>query len=208
MAKTWASRSPGPRRWRPRIDGLRPLLHQERSPRRQGFAAHFRNERGVGGVRMMRRPPRLESQDDFESLFRREFAPLVRALTLVAGDREAAADAVQDAFVQAHRHRERVLALESPAGWLRHVALNRIRNQHRSRQREADALPRIANAADAVADETEREFDDLSVAAGFLERLAPQQRATAAMYYLLDQPTSAIAEHFEVTEATVRSHLR
>lgn len=136
-------------------------------------------------------------------LFRREFAPLVRALTLVAGDREAAADAVQDAFVQAHRHRERVLGLESPAGWLRHVALNRIRNQHRGHQREIAALPRL------VADPS----DHLDVGAHYavtalVSILPPQQRAAAAMYYLLDQPTAAIAEHLGVTEATVRSHLR
>ena len=156
---------------------------------------------------MLGRPRRGTSDDDaFEALFRREFAPLVRALTLVAGEREAAADAVQDAFVQAHRHRERVLALESPAGWLRHVALNRIRNQHRGQVREANALPRLVT-------DPGRALDVGDPGAGIsaselLSSLAPQQRAAAAMYYLLDQPTSAIAEHLGITEATVRSHLR
>ena len=140
-------------------------------------------------------------------LFRREFAPLVRALTLVAGDREAAADAVQDAFVQAHRHRDRVLGLESPTGWLRHVALNRIRNQHRGQQREAAALPRLAvsdESTDGVADVV----GSARAAAAMVASLPPQQRSTAAMYYLLDQPTAAIADHLGITEATVRSHLR
>ena len=143
--------------------------------------------------------------DAFEALFRREFAPLVRALTLVAGDREAAADAVQDAFVQAHRHRDRVLTLDDPKGWLRHVALNRIRNQHRGQARQRDALPRL------VADDIEL---DVPLGGGtgdalrLLATLAPQQRAAAALYYLLDQPTSAVADHLGVTEATVRSHLR
>ena len=140
-------------------------------------------------------------------LFRREFAPLVRALTLVAGDREAAADAVQDAFVQAHRHRDRVLGLESPTGWLRHVALNRIRNQHRGQQREAAALPRLV-----VSDASGDDVDDAAVAgqaaAAMVAALPPQQRSTAAMYYLLDQPTAVIADHLGITEATVRSHLR
>lgn len=144
----------------------------------------------------------------FEELFRREFAPLVRALTLVAGNREAAADAVQDAFVQAHRHWGRVRSLESPVGWLRHVALNRIRNQHRSRQREADALPRIAVASEGPESAPETQLEDVSVVASLLELLSPQQRAAAAMYYLLEQPTAAIAEHLGVRDATVRSHLR
>jgi RNA polymerase sigma factor (sigma-70 family) len=158
-------------------------------------------------VHVLGRQRRTEGEEAFESLFRREFAPLVRALTLVAGDREAAADAVQDAFVQAHRHRERVLAMESPAGWLRHVALNRIRNHHRGHDREADALPRLAALTSMTA--AAPDADDAGFAAtALLATLAPQQRSAAAMYYLLDQSTSAIAEHLGITEATVRSHLR
>lgn len=154
-------------------------------------------------MRLLKRRTAEDDDERFERLFRHEFAPLVRALTLVAGDAEVAADAVQDAFVQAHRHRERVLALESPAGWLRHVALNRIRNQHRGRSREQRALPRLVES-DAV----DVEWGDELTALPLLISLSPQQRATAAMYYLLDQPTSAIADHLGITEATVRSHLR
>ena len=142
-------------------------------------------------------------------LFRRDFGPLVQALTLVAGDREAAADAVQDAFVQAHRHRDRVLSLESPTGWLRHVALNRIRNQHRGQQREAAALPRLVGAsADRIDEGLDVVVDGGRAAVDMVEGLPPQQRAAAAMYYLLDQPTAVIADHLGVSEATVRSHLR
>ena len=129
---------------------------------------------------------------------------MVQALTLVAGDREAAADAVQDAFVQAHRHRDRVLAMESPAGWLRHVALNRIKNQHRSQQRQSDALPRLM-PLDFPASTS---LGDVRDALPLIATLPPQQRAAVALYYLLDQPTDAVAEHLGVSEATVRSHLR
>jgi RNA polymerase sigma factor (sigma-70 family) len=41
-----------------------------------------------------------------------------------------------------------------------------------------------------------------------LAELPAQQRASVALYYLLDQPTSAIAETLGVAEATVHSHLR
>lgn len=41
-----------------------------------------------------------------------------------------------------------------------------------------------------------------------LAALPEQQRAAVVLYYLLDQPTSAVAETLGVTEATVRSHLR
>ena len=156
---------------------------------------------------MLGRPRQTSGDETFEDLFRREFGRLVQALTLVAGDREAAADAVQDAFVQAHRHRDRVLGLESPTGWLRHVALNRIRNQHRGQQRAAAAYPQLV-ANEQSADELDVVVDGGRAATAMVEALPPQQRAAAAMYYLLDQPTAVIAEHLGVTEATVRSHLR
>lgn len=143
------------------------------------------------------------TEDDFEALFRLQFAPLVRALTVVAGDREAAADAVQDAFVQAHRHWARVGTLESPVGWLRHAALNRIRNQHRGRQRQTNALPRLV-AAGAVEDAS----GSVEGALPMLDGLPHQQRVAAALYYLLDQSTAEVAGHLGIAEATVRSHLR
>lgn len=136
-------------------------------------------------------------------MFRREFTPMVRALTLVAGDPEAAADAVQDAFVQAHRHWSRVSRLENPGAWVRHAAINRVRNQRRGRRRMVAALPRLwGYHADRV---EPTEMIDVVPA---LAALPDQQRVAVALYYLLDQPTSAIAEAQGVTEATVRSNLR
>lgn len=41
-----------------------------------------------------------------------------------------------------------------------------------------------------------------------LATLPEQQRAVVTLYYLLEQPTSAVADTLGVTEATVRSHLR
>ena len=58
----------------------------------------------------------------------------------------------------------------------------------------------IALAAAAVA---------VAVAATLAQRSGPpQQRTAVALYYLLDQPTSVVADYLGTTEATVRSHLR
>jgi DNA-directed RNA polymerase specialized sigma24 family protein len=165
---------------------------------------HTSGESGVWwGMARRRWSSTTEGFDGFEDLFRLEFGPLVRALTVVAGDREAAADAVQDAFVQAHRHWARVGALESPMGWLRHAALNRIRNQHRGRQRQARALPRLV-AVGAVEDAV----GGVDATLPLLDNLPHQQRAATALYYLLDQSTAEVAAHLGIAEATVRSHLR
>jgi RNA polymerase sigma-70 factor (ECF subfamily) len=137
-----------------------------------------------------------------EALFRQEFAPMVRALTLIADDREAAADATQDAFLQARRHWHRVSNLEDPAGWIRHAALNRLRNHQRGQHRMVAALPRLLSRQ-SVTTEAPDPVDLVPA----LAELPAQQRASVALYYLLDQPTSAIAETLGVAEATVHSHL-
>ena len=149
-------------------------------------------------MRSKRRP----SEKGLEVLFRREFAPMVRALTILAGDPEAAADAVQDAFVQAHRHWARVSRLDNPTAWVRHAAINRLRNQRRGHNRMIAALPRLLRQESV--EELTATLDLPSV----LALLPEQQRAVVTLYYLLEQPTSAVADTLGVSEATVRSHLR
>jgi RNA polymerase sigma-70 factor (ECF subfamily) len=149
------------------------------------------------------RSKRCPSEQELEALFRREFAPMVRALTILAGDAETAADAVQDAFVQAHRHWAQVSRFDNPAAWIRHAAINRLRNQRRGHNRMLAALPRLLRQEESMEEATVT-VDLPSV----LATLPEQQRAVVILYYLLEQPTSAVADTLGVTEATVRSHLR
>ena len=87
---------------------------------------------------------------DYEGLFRAHYGPLVRALTLITGHADNAADAVQDAFVQLHRHWRRVSAYDDPVAWLRHVATNRALNQRRGRERRDRATQRLSALATAT----------------------------------------------------------
>ena len=128
---------------------------------------------------------------------------MVRALTILAGDAEAAADAVQDAFVQAHRHWARVSRFDNPAAWIRHAAINRLRNQRRGHNRMIAALPWLLRPEESTEEPTAT-LDLPPV----LSRLPEQHRAVVILYYLLEQPTSTVAGTLGVTEATVRSHLR
>ncbi|HZB42618.1 MAG TPA: sigma factor, partial [Ilumatobacter sp.] len=65
-----------------------------------------------------------EHVSHFDALFADHYARLVRALTLVAGDREVAADAVQEAFVRAHLRWRKIGRYDDPIGWVRRVAIN------------------------------------------------------------------------------------
>ena len=80
---------------------------------------------------------------EYEALFTREYARLVATLGVAWHDPEAAADAVQDAFVQAHRHWRKVSRYDDPAAWVRRVAINRLINARRGRTRQNAALPKL-----------------------------------------------------------------
>jgi RNA polymerase sigma-70 factor (ECF subfamily) len=140
---------------------------------------------------------------EFDRLFRAEYPRLVRALTLASGDAELAADAVQDAFLQAHRHWRRVRTYRDPAAWLRRVAVNRLANGRRGVRRLQGFLAR-APRADAVAPTDVAALVDLRAA---VAGLSHQQRMVVALHYLLDLPVAEVAKTMDVAAGTVRSHL-
>jgi RNA polymerase sigma-70 factor (ECF subfamily) len=70
---------------------------------------------------------------DVGSLFEAEYERLVRSLG-VAFDPIDAADAVQEAFLQADRDWATVGGYDDPAGWVRRVAVNRLLNGRRDRR--------------------------------------------------------------------------
>jgi DNA-directed RNA polymerase specialized sigma24 family protein len=89
----------------------------------------------------------MEGVAGVEELFEREFAPLVRALGVAFADPEAAADAVQEAFIEADRRWRRIGRYDDPAAWVRRVALNRLRNGRRDRRRRGEILAAIRPVA-------------------------------------------------------------
>ena len=86
----------------------------------------------------------LADSDEIEPLFRAHYARLVRAVALVCGDGEVAADAVQEAFVRAHVRWRRLRHYDDPVGWIRRVALNLVRDDHRRTVRKRRAVDRLA----------------------------------------------------------------
>lgn len=150
--------------------------------------------------------------DTLESLFRREYPRLVRALTLATGSEELAAEAVQDAFVQAYRHWKRISAYDDPARWLRRVALNRVTDSHRwSRRRDAglarlasERQARDADRASAAGDEADGWLIDLHRA---VAQLPSRQRMVVSLHYLADLQVDEVAEMMQISAGTVKSQL-
>jgi len=139
---------------------------------------------------------------DFDELFVAHYERLVRALTPVAGDREAAADAVQEAFVRAHLRWRKISRYDDPVGWIRRVAINKLRDDHRRSGRKRMALRRLATRSEATCSPVEiDEFDRL------LANLPKQQRAATALYYVDELPIADIAIALGIAEGSVKSHL-
>jgi RNA polymerase sigma-70 factor (ECF subfamily) len=135
-----------------------------------------------------------------EAVFEREYARLVRALG-VAFDAESAADAVQEAFIEADRRWLQVSELDDPVGWIRRVALNRLRNRRRDHLRRAEILATIRPVAD---DDLTTELLDLRRA---LEALPERMRVVLCLYHLADLAVGDIATALDIADGTVKSTL-
>ena len=147
--------------------------------------------------------------DAFEVLFVAHVAGLVRSLTVACGDRETAADCVQEAFLRAHERWDRVGTYEDPVGWVRHVALNLARDAHRRRRRGLAAQLRLHNDAtsrDGPDAAPERADDDDALAAG-LASLPPRQRAAMALRYVEGLSVAEIARALGISGGAVKFHL-
>ncbi len=139
----------------------------------------------------------MSSIDD---LFAAEYERLVRSLA-VAFDPIDAADAVQEAFVQADRRWPELAGYDDPAGWVRRVALHRLLNGERNRRRREEILRTIRPVADA--DLTADLLDLRRAVAALPDRM----RATVCLHYLADLSVAEVAAALAVTEGTVKSNL-
>ena len=140
---------------------------------------------------------------DFDDTFRRCFGPMVRSLAVAAGDREVAADCVQDAFTRAYVRWNRVSRLEDPVGWIRHVAVNRMRDHFRKLERGGRAMTRL-RTQDPMVTAAPEEPSEL---AALLAQLPAQQRIAAALFYVDDLSVSDVADAMELSEGAVKYHL-
>jgi RNA polymerase sigma-70 factor, ECF subfamily len=140
---------------------------------------------------------------DFDDAFRRWYGPMVRTLAVAAGDREVAADCVQDAFTRAYVRWGRVSRLQDPAGWIRRVAVNRMRDHFRKRERGARAFERLAPQTDVVA----LPPSEPSELGTLVSTLPPQQRIAAALFYVEDLSVTEVAAAMDLSEGAVKYHL-
>ncbi len=107
---------------------------------------------------------------------------------------------MQEAFIAADRRWSRVGAYDDPAAWVRHVALNRLRNERNIRRR-AEILTAVRVPTPT---ELTDELLDLRAALALLPR---QQRASVCLHYLAGYTVDEVAAAMTIAPGTVKSHL-
>jgi RNA polymerase sigma factor (sigma-70 family) len=132
-----------------------------------------------------------------------EYAAVVAAVRLITGDREGAADSVQDAIVRllAHPPAEPV---RNVAAWVTVVASNRSRDRFRRQQAERRAIERL-DLAEAYPSADAHISDPQVLDA--VRSLPLGQRQTCILFYFLDLPVAAIAEELDVSIGTIKTQL-
>jgi RNA polymerase sigma-70 factor, ECF subfamily len=141
------------------------------------------------------------SREAYEELFRREYAPLVAALATAHGDLDAAADAVQGAFVEAYDRWERIQFYDRPGAWVRRVAINRLIDDARRRTRRRRSRPRPGAGSYLDPD-----VDGVAIRAA-VARLPTRQRLLVVARYFDDLSVREVAHLCGIAEGTVKSQL-
>ena len=157
---------------------------------------------GVGAAAMSER-------SDFDAFFAAHYGRLVGSLGAAFGSPEAADEAVQDAFIRAYARWARVRRLDSPAAWVRRVAINRLRDGHRSRVRRERAEDRAVDhgTRGVQADPAAAGLDQWDVVRRALAHLPERQRIAVALYYVEDLSVRDIAMSMRISEGAVKAHL-
>jgi RNA polymerase sigma-70 factor, ECF subfamily len=151
---------------------------------------------------------RRSQAGSFESFMQGHCARLVRALTVISLDREAAADAAQEAFIQLYLRWDHIEDYRDPVAWLYRVGINRCKDYRRFLSRSARVLERLVSQSDpAPATNGTLDWTPELDFASSLRSLPRRQRTAATLYYLNDLSVLEIAKIMNISEGAVNSHL-
>lgn len=146
---------------------------------------------------------RERTQVDLDAFVAREYPKVVAAVGLITGNRQDAADAVQDAIV-GYLAKPPARAISNVAAWITVVASNRARDLQRSRAAESRAYAKVGTDDESY--DAALSGLDVDVLRA-VEQLPPRQKEVCVLHYLLDHSVEQIAEGLGVSTGTVKTQL-
>jgi RNA polymerase sigma factor (sigma-70 family) len=135
-----------------------------------------------------------------------QYARLVAAVTLVAGSRAAAEDAVQEALARAWERSQRGERIESLGAWVTRVAMNLSKSRLRRFRAEARARDRIVAVAAPARSVAALTSDRVDVERA-LAALPRRQREATVLRYYLGFDVTEVADVLGVHEGTAKTTL-
>ncbi|MEV1331727.1 RNA polymerase sigma factor SigM [Micromonospora costi] len=151
-------------------------------------------------------------RDAFAELFRRHRDRLWAVALRTMGDREEAADALQDAMLSAHRAASRFRGDSAVTTWLHRIVVNACLDRIRRRQAHptvplpdgarTDSGPSTGGPEPAA---PARDHDTVLVVRDALAALPVEQRAALVLVDVQGYPVAEVARMLGVAEGTVKS---
>jgi RNA polymerase sigma-70 factor, ECF subfamily len=146
-----------------------------------------------------------DSSLSFDDFYSAEYQRIVRLLVASTGRLDLAEEITQDSFLAALRKWSVVSTYDDPCGWVRRVALNAATSAWRRRRTEAAALVtlhRRASVSSPLLDDRDEHVWTL------VRRLPARQAQVIVLASVEDRSTADIATILEISENSVRTHLR
>lgn len=143
------------------------------------------------------------TQLQLDAFIAHEYPQVVAAVGLITGNRQDAADAVQDAIV-GFLATPPANPVTNLAAWFTVVASNRVRDGYRSAAARQRAVAKLGEPVESVDDVVEMLDVDVMNA---IKQLPLQQRQVVTLHYLMDQSVETIAEGLGVSAGTIKTQL-
>jgi RNA polymerase sigma-70 factor (sigma-E family) len=144
------------------------------------------------------------ASERFDEFFLREYPRVLAVATALSGNRWAAEDLTQEAFLAAHSDWDRLSRYEQPSAWVRRVVANKAVSTFRRRQAEARALTRWWLLERTEVPDLSRFDPDFWRA---VRSLPKRQAQVIVLYYLEDLAVEDVANILDVSTGTVKRHL-
>jgi RNA polymerase sigma-70 factor (sigma-E family) len=145
----------------------------------------------------------VDAEAGITTLYQAHGVGLIRLAIVMLGDRVAAEDVVQDAFLGLYRHWDGLSEPGKALAYVRSAVLNRCRNALRQRNRQAGYRATLLTVESAEATALVGEEQQLVLAA--IRALPDRQREALALRFYLDLTEDETARAMGISKGTVKS---
>jgi RNA polymerase sigma factor (sigma-70 family) len=148
-----------------------------------------------------------DAREVVDALFRRHYLALLRLGVVMVGSREAAEDAVQDAFAALYRNWRSLRDAEDAETYLRSAVLNRCRSWVRRQATQKASRPlMLVREQHESPEDTIVSRDEVGSLVAVMRTLARRQREVLACRLVLEMSIAETAQLLGISEGSVKTH--